>query len=300
MSKLLILPVLIVAALAWFWLSGGFADLATWAATEQRHFQNGIAQSLRSLRAREVGALTALLALCFAYGFVHAVGPGHGKVLIGGYGLGRKVPMFRLVAISLVASLGQSATAIAIVYAGVWAFHLTREHLVGVAEGLMAPLSYGAIALVGTWLVIRGCRRIMPRRSTHDHAHHHHHHEHDESCSHRHGPTLQEIENTGSLRETLALIASIAIRPCSGAIFVLLITWQMGIALAGIAATLAMGLGTASVTIAVACAATGLRGSFVSALSGSPLMTRVVPVLEIAAGLTITVLAGGLLLTALA
>ena len=80
----------------------------------------------------------------------------------------------------------------------------------------------------------------------------------------------------------------------------LLITWQMGIALAGIAATLAMGLGTASVTIAVACAATGLRGSFVSALSGSPLMTRVVPVLEIAAGLTITVLAGGLLLTALA
>ena len=83
----------VIAAMAWFWGIGGFDQLGQWAATQQRGFQNTIAGALRSARAGEVGAVTALLTACFAYGVVHAAGPGHGKVLIGGYGFARKVPM---------------------------------------------------------------------------------------------------------------------------------------------------------------------------------------------------------------
>lgn len=308
MPRLLILPVLLaLALLAWFWASGGFDALAATAALEQRDFQNSIARSLRALRAGDGGALALLLGACFAYGFFHSVGPGHGKVLLGGYGLGRQVPWVRLVGIGLVASLGQAVTAILLVYAGVWVFTLTRENMVGITEGVMAPVSYAAIGLIGVWLAWRGVRHAMVagRTETHGHGHDHacghdHAHDHGAHCEHRHGPTVEEVAEAGTLREALALVAGIAIRPCSGALFVLLITWQMGIGLAGIAGALAMGLGTATVTVAVGLAASGLRGGLIGGLAGSALAARALPVIEVTAGLVVMAVAGGLLLRVLA
>jgi len=296
--RFLILPVLlVVVGLVLFWASGGFDHLAALAAMEQRDFQTQIARQLRALRGGETGALALLLLACFLYGFFHAVGPGHGKVLIGGYGLGRDIPWLRLVWISLASSIGQAVTAVALVYAGVWALHLTREHMIGAAENIMAPMSYGAIALIGLWLILRGARHAARATAGEDHGLHHH--DHGEHCDHRHGPTLDEVAETSTLRETLLLIGGIAMRPCTGAIFVLLITWQMGIGLAGIAGAAAMAIGTAAVTIAVALTAVGLRGGLVGAISQSRLAARVVPMIEVAAGLSILVIALGLLMRAL-
>lgn len=333
MRRLILIPLILVAALGlWLWLSGGFDDLASWAAAQQRAFQNSMARTLRGIRAGEAGAILALLSVCFGYGFFHAVGPGHGKVLIGGYGLARKVRWLRLSSISLLASLGQAVTAVVLVYAGVWLLNLSRQALIGVAEDIMAPASYGAIALIGAWLVLRGARKLARSRQAHaphdhdhghdhhhdhhhghdhhhDHGHDHHHHDHDhhhhsddevcESCGHRHGPSLDEIEQIDSPRAALALIAGIAARPCTGAIFVLIITWQMGIPLIGIAGAFAMALGTASVTIAVGLAAIGFRGGLSGALAGSAVLARVMPLIEIAAGLSVALIALGLLLRAL-
>ncbi|PTX55412.1 ABC-type nickel/cobalt efflux system permease component RcnA [Litoreibacter ponti] len=306
MRGIVSLVALAVAACGlWLWQSGGFDQLALWAAGEQRSFQNQMAGTLRGLRAGEAGALAALMGACFAYGFFHAVGPGHGKVLIGGYGLGRKVPWLRLSVISLLASLGQTVTAIVLVYAGVWILGLAREQMVGAAEDIFAPVSYAAIAAIGLWLVWRGLRKLRPAKHAHDHHHDHdrdHHHHGDDdvcsSCGHKHGPSLDDVTKARSLRDALALIAGIAIRPCTGALFVLILTWQMGIALAGIAATFAMALGTASVTIAVGLAAIGLRGGILAGAQGG-VLARAVPIIEMVAGGLVVVIAGGLLLRAL-
>jgi ABC-type nickel/cobalt efflux system permease component RcnA len=107
------------------------------------------------------------------------------------------------------------------------------------------------------------------------------------------------VSQIRSLREALGLIGGIAIRPCTGALFVLIITWQMGIGLAGVAAAFAMALGTASVTVAVGLAAIGLRGGLLASLNERGALVRVVPVVELLAGAVIAVIAAGLLLRAL-
>ncbi|WP_108860993.1 MULTISPECIES: nickel/cobalt transporter [unclassified Ruegeria] len=317
MSKYLIIPVAIsIGLLLWFWGSGGFDHLAAWAAGEQREFQNQIARSLRAARAEQPEAVATLLTVCFAYGFFHAIGPGHGKVLIGGYGLGRNVAFLRLSAISLLSSLGQAVTAVVLVYAGVLVFQMSRASLVDTTERVMAPISYGAIAAIGLWLIFRSIRSFA-RRHRSEKAHHHehkhdHHHPHDEDhkhhdhdhgvcadCGHRHGPTADEVAQVGSLREAAVLIAGIAARPCTGALFVLILTWQMGIAMVGIAGAFAMALGTATVTTLVGWTSFGLRGGLLASASATRFASVLAPTIELVAGLLIAVIASGLLLRAI-
>jgi nickel/cobalt exporter len=290
--------ILTLAILAWLWLSGGFSQLLVWAAGEQRSFQNGIARTLRALRGGEAGAYAVLLSSCFAYGFFHAIGPGHGKLLVGGYGVAQDVPMLRLSLIALASSLGQAVTAIVLAFGGLWILGLTRDRMVGAAEEILAPLSYGLIAMIGLWLVVRGFRRMRRAQVTHDHTHHADG-EACNTCGHRHGPSLDEAGQTNNLRDAFLLIGGIAIRPCTGALFVLIITWQMGIAMVGVAGAFAMALGTASVTVAVGIAASGFRGGIMRSVAQASALAWIMPMLEIAAGVVVIVLSAGLLLRAL-
>lgn len=296
-------PVLSLAALAlaalviWLWGFGGAAQVSAWARAGQAETQQAMARLLRALRAGEPGALAGLMGLCFAYGFFHAAGPGHGKLLIGGYGMAARVSALRLSLLALASSFAQAAAAVLLVYAGIFVFDLTRQHMTDLAEDIMAPASFAAIALVGLWLAIRGLRRWRQNRPapTHDH---HDHGTPCASCGHKHGPTLAEAEAVTGWRDAAALIGAVAIRPCTGALFLLILTWRMGLDLAGILGAFAMGLGTASVTLAVALASVTLREGALARLTTGD-TARALPLFEIAAGVIIAALSTHLMLGAL-
>lgn len=281
--------------LAALWLSGGFADLQAWLLDQQRAVPSRLAGAVRALRGGQPGALAGLLAVCFGYGVLHAAGPGHGKLLIGGYGMAQRVRLLPLAGISLLASLAQAAVAVALVGAGVLALGWTRERMVGVGEDVMAPIGTAAIGLVGLWLMLRGLRALRTvgqgKAHSHDHAPHDHApHLHDETCGHAHGPTLAEMEHVTSWRDAAVLIAGIALRPCTGALFLLILCFGLGIGAAGVAGTFAMGLGTATVTIAVAALAVWAREGVFASLPGAGLgarMAAAVPMMQALAGAAI-------------
>lgn len=307
----LIVLALGLAAAAWLWLGGGSDRVAAYATQTQRDVQNAMAAALRALRQGEPGALTTLWGLCFAYGFVHAAGPGHGKLVIGGYGLAARVTAFRLSGLALASSLAQALTAVVFVYAGVLALGWTRDQVSGTADRVMAPLSYALIVGVGVWLLLRGLRHLRANRRTvsatdhgHHHDHDHHHHDHDadgvcSTCGHAHAPTPEQAANVRSLRDALAIVAAIAIRPCTGAIFLLILTWRFGIDWVGIVGAFVMGLGTATLTLTVALASVTFRESALAQAASAPATARTLALIEVLVGALVAAVALQLLLRSL-
>ena len=285
----------IAALLALLWLTGGFDTLARLAAEVQRSLQAPLAGAVRAVKSGQPAAWVGLLSICFSYGIIHAAGPGHGKFLIGGYGVARRVPMLRLAGVAVASSLAQAGAAVALVYAGVLALGWGRERMVGLAEGALAVASWGAIGAIGLWLVWRGGRGVM-RVQDHHHPHDHDHaHGPDCGCGHAHTPRADEIAAATGWRDTLALIGGVALRPCSGALFLLVLTFQLGIGAAGVAGAFAMGAGVAVVTVAVALLAVWSREGALEGL-GEARIWRLLPWFEIAGGAVIAAFAAGMLL----
>ncbi len=275
-----LIPALFVAAAAALFLLGAslFPGVMDWAVTQQRAFQNEMAGAVRAIRSGAPGGWAGLLLAAGAYGVVHAAGPGHGKYLIGGVGMATSVSTSKMVALAVASSLAQALWAVIIVYGGFLVFQLSADRMTVLAEDWLAPASYLAIGAVGTVLMARGARGILqPRIASHDHS----------SCNHVHGPDPAQVAGLTSFRDAVALVASIAIRPCTGAIFLLVIAWQLDIKLAGFVAVVVMGLGTALLTSGVAMSSVALRGMALFSGERAGVTTVAIPTLQVIAGVLI-------------
>ena len=292
MSRTLTLTGLVVAVgLVGLWAYGGFTALEHWALTAQKDIQTTLAGAVRRLRGGQPGAIWAFLSVCFAYGFLHAAGPGHGKLVIGSYGVARRVTLIRLSAIALLSSLAQAAVAVGLVGAGFWIFGWGRDQTEATATRLIAPIGTIAIAGIGLWLTWRGAQGLwrQSRRGLHRHSALSNH-VHGPDCDHAHGPTIAQAAAVNSGRDAMTLILGIALRPCSGALLVLILCFQLGIAAEGIAGAFAMGLGTALVTLTVAALAIwGREGAFATLSEGR--LSQALPLFEVVAGALIAVTA---------
>lgn len=89
---------------------------------------------------------------------------------------------------------------------------------------------------------------------------HHHHEEMDVlPWGHAHGPEPTELAGPGGWRRGLSAVIAVGLRPCSGAIIVLVFALAQGLIWAGIASTFVMGLGTAITVGSIASLAVGAK-----------------------------------------
>ena len=259
------------------WLVIPWFELSQWAAAQQREFQNGMARALRAIRDGEPRALWLLCSATAAYGVVHAIGPGHGKVLLGGAAFASGATFRRLAMLTLASSLAQSATAILLVGGLVFGARIGARDAAELTENWLAPLSLAAIGAIGALLIWRGVRsfgKLTAKTDTHSCG-----------CSHSHGPSVQEVSSLDTFRDALGLVASIAIRPCTGALFVLVIAARFDAFPAGCLAVLTMGLGTASFNLLVAGGGSLARNfALIGQSAGSDSVLRLSALFHVAGG----------------
>ena len=281
------------AAVAALLSSGlGLVDLARWAAAQQKAFHTMVS-GLLSLKDGGPLAFAGLMGACLVYGFVHAAVPGHGKFLVAGAGLGSQVSAPKLVALSLAGSLAQALTAITLVYGSFALLDITAGWAMDATNRVLIPLSTLAITAIGLILARRGWRGLS--RATHRHTGHPHEHE---DCGHKHGATVEDTQRVHNLRDALMLIAGIGLRPCTGAVFVLVAAWRIDLLAVGAAAAIVMALGTGALTSLVAVSATTARGATLIA-GGLGRAAVLMPLLQLLAGAAIVVASLALLLVGL-
>jgi nickel/cobalt exporter len=115
-------------------------------------------------------------------------------------------------------------------------------------------------------------------------------------CGHSHMPDAAVVEGSLDWRKAWTVVASTALRPCTGALIVLVFSISQGLLLAGIAATLVMGLGTAITVAGLAVLAVSARKTaFILTGADSPFGRRLMRGME-ACGAIAVLLFGVLLL----
>jgi nickel/cobalt transporter (NicO) family protein len=257
-----------------------------WILTKQSEFYREMSATIRAAKS-DGSAVWTLLAISFAYGIFHAAGPGHGKAVISSYLVANQETARRGIVLSFASALMQSLVAVLIVGICAWLLNATARTMCG-AEKAIEIASYALIAAFGARLVWTKGGGFMRALQTHgplpamaaahhhghdhghahnhhhhDHGHHHHDHDpghvHDEHCGHSHGPAPHELAGPGGWQRGFGAILAVGIRPCSGAILVLVFALAQGLFWAGIAATFVMGLGTAITVATIAVIAVSAK-----------------------------------------
>lgn len=245
-----------------------------WILAEQQKFYTGISAAMRSFSSgHPITAAWSLMLVSFGYGILHAAGPGHGKVVISGWLLASEQQLRRGIFISAMSSFIQTMVAILLVGGILLIIALaggTARDAAQEAGSWLQRASYAMITGLGLWLLWQSIGPTLSRRNqreyheAHQHPHHqkhthtnNHRHLHNSGstcdCGHSHMPVANDLTNDWSLGRAMSLAVAVGIRPCTGALLVLLFANAAGLYLAGVAATFAMALGT-FITVSVIAA----------------------------------------------
>jgi ABC-type nickel/cobalt efflux system permease component RcnA len=275
---------LLVALIGALVFSDGVAELARFSADYQRRIQQSLSTSLRDIKSGSGSlALWTLVAVCFGYGVVHTLGPGHGKAVVVAYFLDSKRPRAWIEGVFAGSWIAFTHTLAALLLAS----GLKTFAVVGLFGALrevrnVEIVSYTLILLIGFWRLWAGISGHL-----HEHAHgdDDHHHDHDRHHQHPAQRTL-----AGWLLLTAAGIA-----PCAGALVVILLSLALGVLWAGVIGVIAIALG-----MAITLAAVGMASMVAHRLIiGDGRSREIGRFTAIAASLIVIVTAGTLLLGAL-
>ena len=280
---------------------GPLSNLQSWIIQTQQNLLRPLAAAIRELKEGNAWQAGLLLAsLSFVYGVVHAAGPGHGKAIISSYVLANRETVRRGILISFLAAAVQGLMAVALVGVLIIALKGTGFEVNRWVRQLETA-SYALVFLVGLSLLVSALWKLWRSRkgadsghehhhghahnhdahshSDHAHAHDHdhdHHHDHEscESCGHI--VDVSQIAQPMTWRKIWAVVLSVGIRPCSGAVLVLVFALAQGLFWAGVASTFAMALGTAITVSVLASLAIGSRNLALAVGGDNPRWAEVV------------------------
>lgn len=235
-----------------------------WIFAQQAAFYGQLREAIKAARI-DGSAAWALVSISFLYGIFHAAGPGHGKAVIASYMIADNATWKRGALLAAISAFVQACVAVLFVGIAVLVFGTTARNM-NVAAGAIEIVAYSLIVLLGLYLLWKKSAAFVAalrgEPDPHDHHHHgHDHHGHDHAHhhdhahnhhGHSHGPEPAELKGKDWFRRGMVAAFAAGLRPCSGAIIVLVFAAAQGIFLIGVGATFAMGLGVAVTVTAIA------------------------------------------------
>ncbi|HDG1698911.1 TPA: nickel/cobalt transporter [Kluyvera ascorbata] len=285
----------IVAAFGLLWLWHAWPQVMMKSVIWQRDVNQQMSGLLKAVAENPTQAGGALLLFSFVYGVLHALGPGHGKVVITTWLATHPSKLKSSIGLTLAASLLQGLVAIGLVVVVLTLLQLPARQL-HLSSFWLEKGSYALVGVLGLllcWRALKKLRALLRKPKFTAFTPHHVHDQHC-GCGHQHMLDPKQLERDEDWRARLVIVLSMGMRPCSGAIMVLLFSKVIGVFGWGVASALAMAAGT-SITISSLALLVHAFRTLAVKLSGNR-----TPVLWRQVGWTTLALAGGVVLVAAA
>ncbi|MEQ9334732.1 hypothetical protein [Thalassobaculum sp.] len=272
------------------WAAGIDPDaVARWLQDGRLALQHRLSDAMAGARGgTDVAGALGALAIGFGYGALHAAGPGHGKAVVSTYVLGAERRMWRAVGLAVASALVQGLVAVVLILGASELLGMTRRATFDAASWVERG-SYLLVVALGLWIAGRA---LFGRAAAHD----------DCMVCAPVGRLSSFGVAGGELRDRRtwwAALATIGIRPCSGALLVLVLGESLDLRWLAVAVVAAMSLGTAVAVAGLAGAVSGLREVLVRAVGGDERRVEILRRgLSVAAGLGLVALGAALLVAA--
>lgn len=245
-------PLWLMAALL---LSGGLLVWIYWSqillqsVLWQKDLHRQMTQLLQQVAEQPHQAGLSLVIFSLLYGVLHALGPGHGKVVIATFLATHPARVKTSIRLTLLASLLQGSVAIGLVTVMLVILQTSSRQL-HLSSFWLEKGSYLLVIGLGVLMGYRALRALWralrPRPAPLFRAFQpHHQHDAQCGCGHAHLPTPQQMQGSVSLKTQLLVVVSMGLRPCSGAIMMLLFAKVIGVYGWGVLSAAVMACGTA-------------------------------------------------------
>ncbi|MFW0699088.1 nickel/cobalt transporter [Pantoea sp. R13S299] len=282
------------ALLVWLYWSQILLQSVLW----QKDLHRQMTQLLQQVAEQPHKAGLSLVIFSLLYGVLHALGPGHGKVVIATFLATHPSRVRTSIRLTLLASLLQGSVAIVLVTVMLVVLKTSSRQL-HLSSFWLEKGSYLLVIGLGVMIGYRALRSLWralrPRPAPVFRAFQPHpHHQHDEQCGcgHAHLPTPQQMNGNVSWKTQLLVVVSMGLRPCSGAIMMLLFAKVIGVYGWGILSAAVMAVGTALTISAIGLLVQQARSvaQRLAQPGAAPGMTRLlIPVLALTGSLVLIV-----------
>lgn len=124
-----------------------------------RYFNAELSTYFEMIAEGDWHSLAMLLAFSFAYGVVHALGPGHGKALLSGYLLAHpKLPTSHIFRIGFFIALVHALSALVLSVGSTYIIHMSATKLLRDISLPLTKVSGALIVLMGCWILFEVLR----------------------------------------------------------------------------------------------------------------------------------------------
>ncbi|MGF1720699.1 hypothetical protein L4D20_11740 [Vibrio kyushuensis] len=192
----------------------------------ERVLTNELGELLYDIQDQKPAAISTLIVVSFLYGLLHSLGAGHGKFLVTSYLITNKSSILTALFITITSAFLQAFVAIVIIEFMIDVYASSMEEMYNQID-VMIRFSYGCVIALGFYLMFKSIRSSK--------------------------------ENNASI---YGIILAVGLRPCTGAVMVLLFSNMINLRDAGAISALTMAFGTALTTSIIACVAVVTKNTF--------------------------------------
>ncbi|MCU5773951.1 nickel/cobalt transporter [Erwiniaceae bacterium BAC15a-03b] len=254
-TPLLLSALLLVGAGFWLWQQ--WPQLLLQSVLWQKALHQQMTALLQQVELNPHQAGLTLLGFSVIYGILHAAGPGHGKVVIATFLATHPTKVKTSLQLTLAAAVVQGLMAIVLVTVLLVVLKLSSRQL-HLSSYWLEKGSYLVVMALGAWLCLRALRQLwrllrpvtlttITAIRAADHLHHSHC-----GCGHQHVPDNARLAQVVGWKTKMVVVLSMGLRPCSGALMMLLFAKVIGVYFWGVLSAIAMALGTALTVSAMA------------------------------------------------